>query len=248
MKSIDLNCDLGEGYPDDAELMRVVSSANIACGGHAGDEGTIRSTVRLALENGVAIGAHPGYRDKDNFGRKALNLIPHEITELVMEQVALLKKIAAEEGATVSHIKPHGALYNQAADEKEVAGAVVKAIQGIDASLILFGLADSVLIDKGRRGGLRVCGEAFADRRYTSNGRLASRSIEGAVIQDPQAAAEQALKIALGQPIFTIDGRKITTNAQTICLHGDGISAVSTARLIRTFLENNGIEVRPYDQ
>jgi UPF0271 protein len=246
MTSIDLNCDLGEGYPADAELMQFVTSANIACGGHAGDETTMRATVRLALANGVAVGAHPGYADKDNFGRTALDLTTDEISALVAEQVTLLKWIAADEGSAVSHVKPHGALYNQAAQDEKVAAAVVDAVKYVDPSLVLFGLAGSVLIEGGRREGLRVFGEAFADRRYTSKGRLAPRSKDGAVIQDPQAAADQALKIVMGQPVPTIDGGYVTIEAQTICMHGDGISAVPAARLIRAFLEENGICVRSY--
>lgn len=246
MTSIDLNCDLGEGYSHDAELMGIITSANIACGGHAGDEATMSATVRLAIEKGVAIGAHPGYRDKDNFGRTYQTLASAEITDLVTEQITLLKNTAAKQNGSVSHVKPHGALYNRAADDPMTAAAIVKAIIAVDPSLFLFGLAESTLVTEGRNAGLRVVGEAFADRRYTAAGRLASRSIEGAVIDDAAVAAEQALKIAKREPIKTIDGEEIVIDAETICLHGDGVTAISTARLIRTFLEDNGIEVRSY--
>ncbi|QQS34426.1 MAG: LamB/YcsF family protein [Acidobacteriota bacterium] len=246
MCAIDLNCDLGEGYPDDAELMSIVTSANIACGGHAGDESTMAATVRLAIENRVAIGAHPGFRDKANFGRTYQTLSQYEITDLVAEQLTLLRDIAEKQEGCVSHVKPHGALYNRAADDAGAAAAIVKAVNAVDPSLILFGLAGSMLVTEGKNAGLRIVSEAFADRRYSAAGRLASRSIEGAVIDDAAVAAEQALKIAKREPIKTIDGEEIVIDAETICLHGDGITAVSTARLIRTFLEDNGIEVRSY--
>lgn len=246
MRTIDLNCDLGEGFPDDAELMSIITSANIACGGHAGDESTMADAVRLAIENSVAIGAHPGYRDIENFGRTPQALPPDEITELVSEQITLLKDIVTKQNGTVSHVKPHGALYNRAADDPVTATAIVDAIKVADHSLILFGLAGSILVKEATKAGLCVVGEAFADRRYTAAGRLASRAIEGAVIKDAAAAAEQALKIAKRQPISSIDGGEITIEAGTICLHGDGVNAVSTARLIRAFLEDNGIEIRSY--
>ncbi|MBX3292533.1 MAG: LamB/YcsF family protein [Acidobacteria bacterium] len=248
MTSIDLNCDLGEGYPHDAELMGIITSTNIACGGHAGDEATMSATVRLAIENDVAIGAHPGYRDKENFGRTYQALTSDELTDLVTEQIALIINIAAKQNGYVSHVKPHGALYNRAADDPMTAAAIVKAIIAVDPSLILFGLAESTLVTEGRNAGLRVVGEAFADRRYTASRRLATRSIEGAVIKDPVVAAEQALWIAKRQPISTIDGSEVRIEAETICLHGDGVNAVSTARVMRRILEDNGIEVRRYDR
>jgi UPF0271 protein len=246
MKFIDLNCDLGEGYSGDGELMQIVSSANIACGGHAGDEATMAATIVLAHKNGVAIGAHPSYRDRENFGRISVDISHTEIMELVAEQIVKLKWIADRLDAAVSHVKPHGALYNQAADDPVIASAIVKAVYEADSSLTLFGLAGSILLDEGRNAGIRVVGETFADRRYTYNGRLAPRSMSGAVIDDPLIAAEQALKIALGQPITTIDGNDIIIDAETICIHGDGVNAVSTARTIRTYLEKNSIEVRSY--
>lgn len=248
MNSIDLNCDLGEGYPHDAELMSIITSANIACGGHAGDESTMSATVRLAIDNGVAIGAHPGYLDKENFGRKPLKLSADAIRKLVVDQITQLRNIVKSQGADISHVKPHGALYNQAADDREIASAIAMAVHSVNPSLTVFGLSNSTLLDEARNAGLRVVGEAFADRRYTATGRLASRSIEGAVIKDPSAAAEQALKLARREPISTIDGSEILVEAETVCLHGDGVSAVSTARTIREYLENNGIGIRRYDR
>lgn len=248
MTSIDLNCDLGEGYSHDAELMGIITSANIACGGHAGDEATMSATVRLAIEKGVAIGAHPGYQDKENFGRNPLELSADEIINLIAEQITQLRNIAERHGGVISHVKPHGALYNQAADYPEISSAIALAVRSVDPSLIVFGLSNSALLDEARNAGLRVVGEAFADRRYTASGRLATRSIEGAVIKDPVVAAEQALRIAKRQPISTIDGKEVRIEAETICLHGDGVNAVSTARAMRRFLEDNGIEVRRYDR
>jgi UPF0271 protein len=244
--SIDLNCDLGEGCPFDAELMQLITSANIACGGHAGNDETMATTIRLAIANGVAIGAHPGYPDRENFGRQPLNLRTDVLSSLISGQIQRIKRIADSLGAEVSHVKPHGALYNQAAADSSIAQAVIDAVAAADGSLVLFGLANGLLIGMAQKAGLRTVGEAFADRRYLSNGRLAPRSTPGAVIEDPEAAAEQALRIARREPIPTIDGGSIVVQADTICLHGDGVNAVSNARLIRETLIDHGVEIICY--
>lgn len=246
--SIDLNCDLGEGCPFDAELMRLITSANIACGGHAGDDQTMTRTIRLAMEHGVAIGAHPGYPDKKNFGRLPSNLPLDAVSSSVSGQIRRIKSIAGELGAEVKHVKPHGALYNQAADDVAVAKAVVDAVAAVDGSLALFGLSDSFLIRVAEDAGLKAVGEAFADRRYLTSGRLAPRSAAGSVIEDPKAAAQQALMIASGEPIPTLDGGSIVVKAETICLHGDGANAVSNARLIRETLLDHGVKISCYGQ
>lgn len=244
--SIDLNCDLGEGCPFDAELMQLITSANIACGGHAGDDETMATTIRLAIANGVAIGAHPGYPDRKNFGRQPLNLRPDLLSSLISGQIQCINTIANSFGAEVSHVKPHGALYNQAEADGSIARAVIDAVAAADGSMVLFGLANGSLIGMAQEAGLKTVGEAFADRRYLSNGRLAPRSVPGAVIEDPEAAAEQALRIARREPIPTIDGGHIVVHAETICLHGDGINAVSNARLVRETLIDHGVEIICY--
>ncbi len=225
---IDLNCDLGEGAGHDDELMTLVTSANIACGAHAGDEATMRATVALARRNGVAIGAHPGFADRENFGRRELMLTAGEVRELVARQIAALRSMGP-----VTHVKPHGALYNLAAREAAVARAVVEGVLATDPGLVLFALRGSELGRAGRAGGLRVAEEVFADRTYRPDGSLTPRSDPGAVILDEAEAVAQALRLA-------------NEGADTICLHGDGVHAVAFARRINAALRNAGIAVRAF--
>lgn len=241
--SIDLNCDLGEGCGNDAELMRYISSANIACGGHAGDAATMRHTVELALENNVAIGAHPGFNDRANFGRFAVDISRQEIVDLVTEQVNSLAKICGELGANIRHVKPHGALYNQSAKDPEIGAAIAEALKQIDGALILFGLSGSHSIAEAERIGLRTASEVFADRTYQSDGSLTPRSEPDALITNVQASIEKVLNMIKYGRARTTDGIMISIVAETICIHGDGQHAVEFARSINQALAEEGFSV-----
>jgi len=247
-RSIDLNADVGEGCATDAELVPLVSSVNIACGAHAGDAGTMRAAVALALRHGAAIGAHPGFADREHFGRRELPIAPAEAALLVAAQVRLLDAAAARAGAAVGHVKLHGALYNQAARDRHLAAAVAAAVATLNASrpvpLALVALAGSVLLDEARAHGLTALGEAFADRTYRADGSLSPRSEPGALITDAAAAASQALRIAREGSVVATDGRVVAVTAATVCLHGDGDGAVAFARRIRQDLAAAGIAVR----
>ena len=232
MNEIDLNADLGEGCGDDAALLGIVTSANIACGEHAGDETTMRETIRIALSNGVAIGAHPSFPDRENFGRLEMERTPQEIYSDVRSQIDTLAGIAREEGATLHHVKAHGALYNLAARNRAVADAISRAVADTSTSLVVYGLAGGAQIESGRAHGLRTAGEGFADRRYMPDGSLVPRSRPDALIDDEEEAVAQALSLAQG-------GR-----AQTICLHGDGPHAIAFARRIRDAFARANVAVR----
>lgn len=231
--TIDLNCDLGEGAPHDADLMELISSANIACGAHAGDAATMRRTLALARQHGVAAGAHPGYRDRANFGRLEQSLSPAEVFQLVSQQIRELREIAAESGVILSHVKPHGALYNQAARDVTLAEAIAEAVYAIDPRMILFGLAGSALISAAHARGLTAAAEIFADRRYEADGSLTPRSRPDAMISDPAGACAQVMR-------FIREGR-----AQTVCIHGDEPHAVTFARQLRAALRDARIEINP---
>lgn len=247
--SIDLNADVGEGVGSDAALVPLVSSVNIACGAHAGDEASMRETIRLALRHGIGIGAHPGFADREHFGRRELAVSPADAAELVVSQVARLQAVAAGLGARVGHIKLHGALYNMAARDLALAAAVAAAIalhrDRSGGPPVLYALAGSLLVAEGRRAGLRVLGEGFADRAYRADGSLQPRTEPGAVIEDPGATAEQALLIATGHVTVGRDGSTIPIDAETLCVHGDSPAAVASARAIRERLDAAGIAVRP---
>ncbi len=240
---IDLNCDLGEGAGHDAELMPLVTSANIACGAHAGDPPTMRETVSLALRHGVAIGAHPGFADREFFGRRELSLDRAEIYTQVRAQVELLCEIAAREGGRVTHVKPHGALYNMAARETGVAAAVVAAVADVDPGLRLYGLAGGRLIETGRNLGLRVAAEVFADRTYQADGSLTLRGRENAVIENEADAIAQVLRMVREGVVRSIDGTDVAMQADTLCLHGDGPQAVNFARGVRRALLGAGVRI-----
>jgi UPF0271 protein len=244
-RTIDLNADVGEGCASDAELVPLVTSVNIACGAHAGDRETMGGAVALALRHGAAIGAHPGFADRENFGRKELSINPAAAAGLVIGQARMLQEVAAELGARVGHVKLHGALYNMAARDRALAEAIAAALaedaRRSGSPWILFALAGSVLVSAGRERGLRVVGEAFADRTYRRDGTLTPRSEPGAVIGDEDAAATQALRIATHGTVVSADGSEVAVDAGTICLHGDSPSAVEFARRIRRDLEEAGI-------
>ena len=241
---IDLNADLGEGAGSDEALLGLVSSANIACGWHAGDARTMQQCVRWAMAHGVAIGAHPSFPDRENFGRSTMHLPPEEIVANVLYQVGALAAIAKAEGGQLSHVKAHGQLYNQAVKEPELADALCEAVRRFDPSLRFFGLAGSGMIDAARRAGLTPVEEVFADRGYMPDGSLVPRSQPGALIEDEEQSLAQTLSLVRDRKVRAIDGSIVPVNAQTVCLHGDGAHALAFARRIRERLEQEGIVVR----
>jgi UPF0271 protein len=245
--TVDLNCDLGEGAGHDAELMPLVTSANIACGAHAGDEATMRATVALARAHGVAIGAHPGFADREHFGRRELPLPPEAVALLVQTQVERLQAIAGESGGAVTHVKLHGALYNMSARDRRLAGAVLGAIGRMAGKLAMVVPAGSVFEQVARATvGVRVVAEGFADRTYRPDGTLTPRSEPGAVIADEAVAAAQVLRMVRAGVVRTGDGRDVPIQAETICLHGDGAHAVAFARRLRRELAAAGVTVRSF--
>lgn len=237
-RTIDLNCDLGEGGGRDAELMPLITSANIACGAHAGDEATMRATVALAQRQGVAIGAHPGFADRENFGRRELALAPEEIRALVTRQVEALRALAP-----LRHVKAHGALYNLAARDAAVAAAIAEAVAACDPRLRLFALSGSVQARVGEARGLRVAHEVFADRTYQRDGSLTPRSRPDALIHDEAAAVAQVLRMMREGVVRATDGTEVPIRADTICVHGDGPRAVEFARRLRRELRAAGVEI-----
>lgn len=242
---IDFNCDLGEGCGDDAAIIPLITSASIACGGHAGDESTMRTTLRLCREHGVAAGAHPGYPDRANFGRDALPLSPSEVGELITSQVAALAEIAASEGIRLAHVKPHGALYNVAARDPAVAGAIAEAVARIDPRLALFALSGSRLTAAGQAAGLRVAHEVFAERRYEADGSLTPRTHADAVIHDLEDAIAQVRGFVRNGTVIARNGEQVPLRADTLCLHGDRADAARFARSIRDALEADGVRILP---
>lgn len=244
MKLIDLNCDMGEGMPNDAELMNYVTSVNVACGYHAGDSDTMRQTVELALQKGVAIGAHPSYADRDNFGRTAMTLPLDEIYKLVTEQILVLQEICTAFGTTLNHVKPHGALYNQAAKDGEIAGTIAAAVRSVDPAVIFYGLSGSVMIEEAQRVGLATASEVFADRTYKNDGTLTARTMSNALIASTDDSIAQVLQMVNDGTVVAIDGTTVPILAETICIHGDGAHALEFAKAIRHALENNGVTIR----
>ena len=243
MMSMDLNCDMGElpeAIADGTQeaLLRSITSANVACGGHAGDERTMRTTIEQAMRAGVAVGAHPGYPDRENFGRLELKMSAEAVANSVYEQVRALAEVAAECGAKLAHVKPHGALYNQAVKNRDLAEAIAKGVAKFNKNLVLMGLAESPMLKVFRRAGFAVAAEAFADRRYEPDGTLRSRKFENALIRDPAEAAKQALSIAQRGIVTAHDGTEVKLTAQTICIHGDTPGSVQIAAAVaRTLRE-----------
>jgi 5-oxoprolinase (ATP-hydrolysing) subunit A len=249
---IDLNADMGESVGpwsmgDDAALVRLVTSVNVACGFHAGDPVTIRRTVRLALDAGALVGAHPGYPDLVGFGRRAMDLDPEELEAAVLYQVAALDGIVRAEGGRLAHVKPHGALYHRAAADGATAAAVVAAVARIDDRLRLVGPAGSTLLVAAAERGLRTTREAFADRAYEPDGRLRGRNLPGALHTEPSAAAVQAVSIARDGVVLAADGSPLPMEADTLCIHGDTPGAAAIARAVRGALLGAGIAVRAPD-
>ncbi|WP_028612406.1 LamB/YcsF family protein [Paenibacillus harenae] len=249
MLKIDLNCDMGEGFGvyragSDEELMKHITSANIACGFHAGDAATIRETVRLALKQGVAIGAHPGLPDLAGFGRRAMSISPKEAYDMTVYQLGAVSAFAVSEGGRVAHVKPHGALYTMAARDKALAEALAEAVYKVDPRLMLFGLSGSELIRAGEAAGLRTINEVFADRAYEADGSLSPRGAEGAVITDPDRAASQALSMIKHGVVLTRQKNELPLKADSVCVHGDTPGAVVHVIRLRERLEAEGIRVR----
>jgi UPF0271 protein len=253
-RTIDLNCDVGEipaliadGTED--RLLAQITSANIACGGHAGDDATMAATLRSALRHGCAVGAHPGYDDREHFGRKRLDLPLERVSEMVRDQVARLQAMARAAGTTLVHVKPHGALYNAAVDDRGLASAVARGVRAAAGSAAaatrLVGLAGSASLEVYRAAGFDVAGEAFADRRYEPDGRLRSRALPGALLEEPDEAAAQAVSIARDGRVTASDGSILPVTAETICLHGDTPGAVRLAAAVRAALAEAGITVAP---
>lgn len=243
MMRIDFNADLGEGAASDAELLTLVSSANIACGFHAGDASTMLTCVRAALKNGVAVGAHPSFPDRENFGRTAMQLPPETVYAQTLYQIGALSAIVQAEGGVLRHVKPHGMLYNQAAKDPALADAIAKAVFAVNPTLILVGLAGSELIHAGTRHGLATRQEVFADRGYQSDGALVPRSQPGALITDEDQALAQTLEMVQRGRVRSVDGKWANVTAETVCLHGDGAHALAFARRLRREFTAQGIQI-----
>ncbi len=255
MKTIDLNADLGEAdtpewAASERQVLRYISSANIACGGHAGTEASMRDMVRGAIDNGVTIGAHPAFPDKTNFGRKSLRLgkdiSAAKLKAAMTEQITRLAEIAAQHGTFIAYVKPHGALYNDAVSDPHKAALIAEVIAALDPSLIFMGGPNSEMGKAAKAHGLTFIAEGFIDRRYTDDGHLQSRDIDGAVIKDQSARLAQARQLVTSQTVTTASGNIITIPAKTLCLHGDSAGAVETARLARREIEAAGLTIKAF--
>ena len=232
---IELNSDIGEGC-NDAALMPYLTRVSIACGGHTGDAASMAAALRLAAEYGAAVGAHPSYPDRAGFGRRALAASAEDIAAWITQQTEALAEQAMRLGLRLAHVKPHGALYNVAAQDRCVAEAVAQAVAAFDGELTLVALSGSQLVAAGRAAGLAVLNEAFADRRYQASGQLVSRETEGALVTDPDTAAQQACALARGEPVATLDGAALRVRAETLCLHSDTPNALNIARAVHAAL------------
>ncbi|WP_280739891.1 5-oxoprolinase subunit PxpA [Pedobacter ginsenosidimutans] len=246
---IDLNCDMGEAFgnyamPNDEKLMDYISSANIACGFHAGDPAVMQQTVALAVKKGVVIGAHPGLHDLQGFGRREMKISPNEAYQLTLYQIGALSGFVKAAGSKLHHVKAHGALYNMAAKDTALAKAIVQAVYDFDPGLILYALAGSNMIDEAEKKGIVTASEVFADRSYQDDGLLTPRSTENALITNEEDAINQVLGFALNQEVNSINGNRIAVKAETVCLHGDGEHAVAFAKLIAERLQKEGIVIK----
>ncbi|MBU5485110.1 LamB/YcsF family protein [Clostridium sp. MSJ-11] len=248
MLKVDLNSDLGESFGNykiglDEEVIKYVTSVNIACGWHAGDPEVMEKTVGIAKENGVAVGAHPGFLDLMGFGRRNLSINPSEMKAYIKYQLGALMAFAKAKEERIQHVKPHGAMYNMAAKDSALAIAIAEAIYEVDKDIILLGLANSELIKAGEHVGLKVANEVFADRAYNSDGTLVARSKEGAVIHDVDIALSRIIRMVREGKVTAITGEDVDINAQSICVHGDNPEAVAFVKKIKTKLQEEGIEV-----
>lgn len=246
---IDLNCDLGEAFGNysfggDKDIIPLITSANIACGFHAGDENVMNETIQLAKENNVGIGAHPGLPDLQGFGRRKMDIKPKEIYNLVVYQLGALNGFCKVHETRINHVKPHGALYNMGAKDKEIAQAIVQAVYDFDKSLVLVGLSNTLLISEAQALGLRTASEVFADRRYEDDGQLVSRQESDATITDTDEALQQVLKMVTENKVVSKNGKEIDLQADTICVHGDGAHALDFVTQIRKKLTKEGIDIQ----
>lgn len=253
MQSIDLNSDLGESFGpwpmgDDVSMLALVTSANIACGFHAGDPAGILRVLKEAAVRDVAVGAHVGYRDLVGFGRRDMDPTNEELLGDTIYQIGALQGLARAAGTSVRYVKPHGALYNKIAEDARQASAVIDGIKAVDPSLILVALSGAPIVEQARAAGLTVVCEAFADRAYNADGSLVSRRLPGSLVHDPKAVADRILRLVLEGRIATIDGQDIELEAESICLHGDNPTAVGLARSLRDALTASGVEIKPFWQ
>ena len=250
---ININCDLGESSKfcsteNDPQLLKIVNSANIACGYHAGDKQTMEKTVKISKENNVSVGAHPSFNDPENFGRKRLNLPSGEITKLIIDQINILSNIANTSGIKVTHIKPHGALNNMACEDYELAKIISDSIIQVNKDLIFLVPTGSQMEKAGKKLGMKIATEIFADRNYEDNGNLVSRSKSNAMITDPEIAKKHVIKMVENQALNCYLGKQIPCEIDSVCVHGDGQSAVKTAKQIREGLIKAGVTLKPLDK
>jgi len=250
---ININCDLGESSKfcsteNDPLLLKIVNSANIACGYHAGDKPTMEKTIKISKENSVSIGAHPSFKDPENFGRKRLNLPSGEITKLIIDQVNILSNIAITSGIKVTHVKPHGALNNMACEDYELAKIISDSIIQVNKDLIFLVPTGSQMENAGKKLGMKIATEIFADRNYEDNGNLVSRSKSNAMITDPEIAKKHVIKMVENQALNCYSGKQIPCEIDSVCVHGDGQSAVKTAKQIREGLIKAGVTLNPLDK
>jgi len=249
--SIDLNADLGEGFgryrlPGDEELLSLVTSANIACGFHAGDPIVMGESVRRAAARGVTIGAHPSYPDLMGFGRRELDATPEEVEAYLLYQIGALAAFCEAAGKRLRYVKPHGALYNRAARDREISRAIARAIHALDPALMLLGLDGSIMLEEAESAGLEVAREAFADRAYQPDGQLVSRSKPGAVLEDVPLVAERALRMVTDHYVIAVDGTRRIVRPDSLCVHGDGPQAVAIVRALRARFQAGGIDIAPF--
>jgi len=250
---ININCDLGESSKlhsteNDPLLLAIVNSANIACGYHAGDKPTMEKTIKISKKNKVSIGAHPSFNDPENFGRKRLNLPSSEITKLIIDQINILSNVAVKEGVKVTHVKPHGALNNMACENYDLAKIISESIMKVDKDLIFLVPAGSQMEKAGKNSGMKIATEIFADRNYEDDGNLVSRSKDNAMITDPEIAKEHVIKMVKNQTLNCYSGKQIPCKIDSICVHGDGKSAVNTAKEIKSGLIKSGVTLKPLDK
>ena len=250
---ININCDLGESSKfhsteNDPLLLKIVNSANIACGYHAGDKLTMQKTIDISIRNNVSIGAHPSFNDRENFGRKRINLSPTEITKLIIDQINILSEVAEDKKFKVTHIKPHGALNNMACENYELANIISKSILKANKDLIFLVPTGSKMEEAGKKLGMKIAAEIFADRNYEDNGNLVSRSKSNAMITDPEIAKKHVIKMVENQAINCFSGKQIHCDIDSICVHGDGKNAVATAKIIREGLIKSGVTLKPLDK
>ena len=249
MMKVDLNCDLGEAFGNysfggDKDIIPLITSANIACGFHAGDENVMNQTVNLAKKNHVSIGAHPGLPDLKGFGRRKMDISPTEVYNLIVYQLGALEGFCKVHQTRINHVKPHGALYNMGAKNKEIAKAIAKAVYDFDSAIVLVGLSNSLLISEAKAIGLKTASEVFADRRYEDNGQLVSRKEPDAVITDTDEALKQVLKMVTENKVISRNGKEIDLETDTICVHGDGKHALEFVEQIRKKLTKEGIDIQ----